>query len=566
MWESVKLGMLVTADQRHIDPTQSPEHSFAYLALENIEAGTGRIVQFAQTLGKQIGSSKLAFERGDILYGRLRPYLQKVAIAPFNGISATDLIPLRLRTKALIDPEYLREFFLSPAHLRDVEQLMSGARMPRVRTEDLLAMQIPLPSLGEQRRLVRSVLGFRMQRDRVAGLLDATVDLVDTQRRAVLSAGHTGRLAPLSPDGSNHSGQAFLNEVLAGRRLAWEQSQRRVVEAREESVSIERATGYREPATIEDGDFPHIPANWCWASLSQLTSATDPLCYGVVQPGEDDPTGVPLVRVNDLRDGTILIEQLRHVPQEVDDLHERSRLKGGEVLISLVGTIGRVAIAPEILAGANIARALAKITPVQGIPAAWIANALSMPWIQEVLLSRTREVARKTLNLSSLERTAIPLAPRSEIDEVLRIENGAFAVLERLDARIKEIRTSMAALSNEVLNRLFAGESTLRDVSEELIAEARERFVVRAVLDKQLAQKEVQTVKSRAKDRVSNIRRDLYEVLKEHKELEPYALLTHAGYSLDEVETFYQHLAESVGRGEIHELRPTDAPVVLVAT
>ena len=99
-----------------------------------------------------------------------------------------------------------------------------------------------------------------------------------------------------------------------------------------------------------------LPARWDTATLGELTASTRPICYGVLKPGPHDPAGVPLVRITDLMGGGVKSSGLHFISKALDDEFRRSRLNGGEVLLSIQGTIGRAAICPDELAGANISR------------------------------------------------------------------------------------------------------------------------------------------------------------------------------------------------------------------
>src|SRR5271167_3834223 len=106
-----------------------------------------------------------------------------------------------------------------------------------------------------------------------------------------------------------------------------------------------------------------LPSNWASATLGMLTQHTRPICYGVLKPGPFDRTGVPLLRIQDLAQNRIADSGIHYISQRLDEEFRRSRLRGGEVLLSIQGTIGRTAIVPQTLAGANISRTLAVIEP-----------------------------------------------------------------------------------------------------------------------------------------------------------------------------------------------------------
>ena len=98
--------------------------------------------------------------------------------------------------------------------------------------------------------------------------------------------------------------------------------------------------------------------------LHELTDPKRPITYGVVKPGPEDPeTGVIFVRGGDISNGTINKANLRTITQEVSRPYARTILRGGEVVISLVGNPGEVAVVPDSLVGANLARQAGLIMP-----------------------------------------------------------------------------------------------------------------------------------------------------------------------------------------------------------
>ena len=87
-----------------------------------------------------------------------------------------------------------------------------------------------------------------------------------------------------------------------------------------------------------------------------------PITYGIVKPGTNVEGGVPVVRVKDFTDGVIHTEDMLHTKPELNNKYLRSTLNEGDVLLSIGGTIGRVAIVPEVLVGANLG-AVASVSP-----------------------------------------------------------------------------------------------------------------------------------------------------------------------------------------------------------
>jgi type I restriction enzyme S subunit len=102
------------------------------------------------------------------------------------------------------------------------------------------------------------------------------------------------------------------------------------------------------------GEWPETP-------LADLTEPDTPVTYGVVKPGDEDPDGVLFIRGGDIANGRVLTGQLRTISKEISNQYKRTLLRGGELVMSLVGNPGQVAIVTESLRGANIARQAALI-------------------------------------------------------------------------------------------------------------------------------------------------------------------------------------------------------------
>lgn len=121
-----------------------------YVALENIESWSGRVLLQAPIETVEGGVTR--FSRGDVLFGKLRPYLAKVVRPTFDGVCSTELVVLRPR-KVL--SEFLQYCLLAPSFIREVSSWNFGSKMPRVSPERLLNMKIDVPPIDEQGAIVR---------------------------------------------------------------------------------------------------------------------------------------------------------------------------------------------------------------------------------------------------------------------------------------------------------------------------------------------------------------------------------------------------------------------------
>jgi type I restriction enzyme S subunit len=148
------LGEVLEVSRERIEPIEHPEILFNYVGLENIEGHSGNLLPYQRTPGAEIKSTKNIFRAGEILYGKLRPYLNKVHLANDDGICSTDIYVLRPR-EGEINPSFVANYLRSPSVLDAVSSAMSGANLPRIGIDALLGIPIRLPPLPEQQRIAK---------------------------------------------------------------------------------------------------------------------------------------------------------------------------------------------------------------------------------------------------------------------------------------------------------------------------------------------------------------------------------------------------------------------------
>jgi type I restriction enzyme M protein len=134
-----------------ISDTISPESMPAgtpCIGLEHVGQGTGSLAGSIPSDPSELKSAKVRFSTGDILYGKLRPNLNKVWLASFSGIASTDFFALR-PDRERIEPRLLQFLMLSPQFNEQALSFVRGAQLPRVSYDDLSSIEIPLPPLEE---------------------------------------------------------------------------------------------------------------------------------------------------------------------------------------------------------------------------------------------------------------------------------------------------------------------------------------------------------------------------------------------------------------------------------
>jgi len=159
-WRWVRLEEICQEDRQIVEPDSVEAASLTYYSLEHVESGTGRILRTPDIAMEDAGKSvTFRFDQRHVLYGKLRPYLNKVALPDGPGRCTTEMIPLLPRPG--VDRDFLAWLLRRPETVEYAMQVKTGSRMPRTNIASLLKLEVPLPPVSEQRRLA-SILNEQM--------------------------------------------------------------------------------------------------------------------------------------------------------------------------------------------------------------------------------------------------------------------------------------------------------------------------------------------------------------------------------------------------------------------
>lgn len=201
--------------------------------------------------------------------------------------------------------------------------------------------------------------------------------------------------------------------------------------------------------------------------------------YGIVQPGQDDPNGIPILRVNNFENGTLKIDSILKVSSKIEAKNSKTRLKGGEVLLTLVGSTGQTAIVPEKLKGWNVARAIAVIDVKPEIGAKWINLWLRSNEVHHYLDSRANTTVQKTLNLKDVKSIPVSIPPENERKS---IEEIIYSLEEKIELN-RQMNQTLEAMAQGLFKSWFVDFDPVidnalaqgNDIPEELQARAEKR-------------------------------------------------------------------------------------------
>ena len=216
---------------------------------------------------------------------------------------------------------------------------------------------------------------------------------------------------------------------------------------------------YKELPPVNTEGLPELPEGWIWTTIETLHPTHRTCAYGVLQPGDDVEGGIPLVRVGDIGEGGFYNTNLKKIDPKISDKYKRTILQGGEVLVSLVGAIGRTAVAPEYLKGANTARAVGVIPLSEHINPHYLEMWIRQPTNNAELESKAHEVARKTLNLEDVRVFKVALAPKKEQDVIVSEIRQKFSIIDSIDKIVLQSILHSNSLRQSILKKAFEGPS-----------------------------------------------------------------------------------------------------------
>ena len=211
-----------------------------------------------------------------------------------------------------------------------------------------------------------------------------------------------------------------------------------------------------------------LPEGWARATLGELATSPGDIAYGVLKPGPWTDGGVPMLRVKDVREGVVDDSDVYRIGEGLHREFRRTELRGGELLLSIQGTVGRVAVVPNRLRGANVSRTLAVVPLRDRQLTSWTWAALQSPQLQDSIRGETGGSTRDSLNLRDLREIVLPVAPSSEqhrivakVEELLAEVNQVRERLARVPAILKRFRQSvLSAACSGKLTEDWRGDHT----------------------------------------------------------------------------------------------------------
>lgn len=367
---------------------------------------------------------------------------------------------------------WVQKALQSPQLQRAMVDRTGGTAQPVLNLSEVRELEIPVPPVSEQHRIVAKLETLLARSRRAKDALDNIPALLERVRQSVLAAAFRGELTgdwrQANPDVEPAS--KLLEQIRTERRRRWETAELKRIQASGKAPKDERWKGkYEEPEFIDDSEAfgPIAELGWVMVPAEGLCDPNRGVPYGIVQTGDETEGGVPTVRCGDLKDFSINIPRLKRVAPAIEQQYARTRLSGGEVLLAIRGTVGGVAVAADEMRGMNISREVAMLPVLPGVDPRFVMYLLGSPAATAILAGRTKGVAQQGVNLSDLRSFPVPLPSLAEQAQIVRRIDAALSRARDLARGCSEALARMPSLEAAVLAKAFRGELVSQDSGDE---------------------------------------------------------------------------------------------------
>ena len=202
---------------------------------------------------------------------------------------------------------------------------------------------------------------------------------------------------------------------------------------------------------FKDSALGRIPAEWELRSLDQCVRADAPICYGILMPGRGVDNGVPVIKVKDIVAGRIVQDNLLLTDRRVDREYRRSRLRSGDLLITIRGTTGRLAVVPPELEGANITQDTARVRLSDDYSARFCFYCLQLESAQAQIAFHTLGQAVKGINIRDVKRLLLAMPSLNEQERLADQFEGLEKTTYATSRALGKLKSTKAGLMKDLL-------------------------------------------------------------------------------------------------------------------
>lgn len=466
-WFETQLGQVIQLSKEKIHPSECPDTP--YISLEHIESGSNRIKDHG--MAQDVKSTKSVFNDGDILYGRLRPYLNKVFMPDFSGICSTDI--LVLKTTTAIDGRFLLKLLSQSSFVKYAHANSSGINLPRVNFKTISEHPIKLPPINEQQRIANKIEALQAKSQKAKQALETAKPLLEKLRQSILASAFRGDLTAdwrkKNPDVEPAS--VLLERIRAERRKKWEENELAKMRAKGSEPKDDKwKSKYKEPEPVDIKRLPVLPDGWCWVALEELGIHKSGVAY---KSKEFVSEGIQVVKLGNLYQGRFdLLRDPSFLPENHPDI-EIGRIEPKDLLISQTGTrhkrdYGHFVIIPDSAPSLVLNQRVLCVNIVEIKLVNWVLYSSRLNLYQKHFFSHeTGGVNQGNVGIEGVMRGPIPIAPLPEMLRIASILESTEKKIRKIEKRINLNFEELSYLNQSILSKAFQGGFVPQDPTEE---------------------------------------------------------------------------------------------------
>jgi len=415
-WKWVRLGDCTGYSQTKpkISPKDITDDMWS-LDLEDIQKESGAILTRTTASERKITGDKVLFYKGQVLYSKLRPYLKKILIAPDNGICTPELVPFNTY---LVYANYIVYVLRSPHIDYVVNSVTYGVKMPRVGTETMVNLLIPLPPLSEQKRIVAKIEELLPLIGRYAVAYEKmeqfNAKFPEDMKKSILQYAIQGKLVEQRAE--EGTGEELYQQI----------------QAEKQHLIAEKKIKKEKPLPeIAENEIPFdIPESWKWVRLNNIAeSIVD--CPHSTPKYLDMETEYCTIDTNCI-DGKGDITKWRYVDADTYTARiARLTPQKDDIVYTREGSICRAAILPE---GPKVClgQRVMLIRSANGVFPQFIRRLLMSPMVIRKLTEQQKGIGAKHVNVSDVCNLILPLPPLAEQERIVAKLEEILPLCERL--------------------------------------------------------------------------------------------------------------------------------------
>jgi phosphoribosylformylglycinamidine synthase len=415
-WKWVKLGDCTGYAQTKvkISPKDIRDDMWS-LDLEDIQKETGAILVKTKASERKITGDKVMFYKGQVLYSKLRPYLKKILVAPDDGICTPELVPF---DTYLIDENYISYVLRSPHIDYVINSVTYGVKMPRVGTDTMVNLLIPLPPLAEQKRIVAKIEELLPLVHRYAAsyekLEQFNAKFPEDMKKSILQYAIQGKLVEQSAE--EGTGEELYQQIQV-------EKQRLIAEKK---IKKEKPL-----AEISEDEIPFdIPENWKWIRVGEIFAHNTGKAMNSTAKKVDKPGSVKrFITTSNLYWNSFDFSSVKEMFFSDDEL-ERCTVTKGDLLMCEGGAYyGRTAIWNydyDICFQNHVHR----LRPYKAVELRFFYHLFY--FYKSVNMMNAKGTAMPGLSSQTLHQMVVPLPPLSEQKRIVAKIEELLPLCERL--------------------------------------------------------------------------------------------------------------------------------------